>query len=64
MIECNLAFVPLNAGTYLFSYAVHNRDSTRTYDYHDRLYEVNIYCGEKIKAVGVVQISPQWKIKT
>lgn len=63
MTECLLESLPLNAGNYFFSFAVHNRDSSRTYDYHDQLYEMNVHPGEKIRAVGIIHITSRWEIQ-
>jgi len=60
-IECYLNSLTLNSGNYFVSVSAHNRDSSRTYDYQDRLYEMSILSGEKVCAVGVAHLPYEWK---
>ena len=60
-IECCLNSLTLNSGNYFVSVSAHNRDSSRTYDYHDRLYKMSILPGEKVCAVGVIHLPYEWK---
>ncbi len=53
--------LPLMDGTYFVSVAAHNRASTVTYDFHDRLYTFRVRQVEKGERYGLVSFGGEWE---
>jgi lipopolysaccharide transport system ATP-binding protein len=49
-------------GSYTLSAAVVNESNTETYDYHDRLYEFQVYRGRSHELYGLVTLNGHWEI--
>ncbi len=56
--------LPLLAGDYTVSVAVHNRADTEMYDYHDRAYPFRIAPGQNRERYGLITVNGSWEIPT
>ncbi len=54
--------LPLLAGDYTVSVAVHNRADTEMYDYHDRAYPFRIAPGQNRERYGLITLGGSWEV--
>jgi lipopolysaccharide transport system ATP-binding protein len=52
--------LPLLPGQYWVSASLYDESCTYAYDYHDRMYELNVEPGESDERYGVVRLSGRW----
>lgn len=60
-IDYHIPQVALLEGSYTLSVAVINTTDTITYDYHDRLYDFQIYRGQSKELYGLVTLNGHWR---
>lgn len=60
VITYRVEALPLLTGTYQLSAAIVNDANTETFDYHDRLYEFQVYRGESGEEYGLVTLNGDW----
>ena len=53
--------LPLMEGRYLVSVSAHNQADTVMYDYHDRLYPIQVCRAEKGDRYGLVSLGGEWE---
>lgn len=63
VISYHIPALPLLEGGYVVSAAVVNDANTETYDYHDRLYEFQVYRGQAKEQYGLVTLGGAWNIE-
>ena len=61
-VECQLENASLNVGSYLLSVATHDREESRAYDYHDRLYPFEIASDGGTTFAGLLSLARRWKL--
>jgi lipopolysaccharide transport system ATP-binding protein len=59
-LRYHIAALPLLEGGYTVSAAVVNQSNTETWDYHDRLYEFQVYRGKSKEEYGLVTLNGAW----
>jgi lipopolysaccharide transport system ATP-binding protein len=59
----HVPFLPLLAGEYLVSVAVHNQADTEMFDYHDRSYRFHVHTGNLREPYGMVTLNGAWRYK-
>ncbi len=64
VITYRIESLPLLAGTYQLSAAIVNDANTETFDYHDRLYEFQVYRGQSNEEYGLVTLNGIWAHQT
>lgn len=60
VVRYEIPSLPLLEGGYLLSAAVVNDANTETYDYHDRLYEFQVYRGKSRETYGLITLGGAW----
>lgn len=60
-IDYHIPQIPLLEGSYTLSVAVINTNDTVTYDYHDRLYDFQVYRGQSKELYGLVTLNGHWR---
>jgi ABC-type polysaccharide/polyol phosphate transport system ATPase subunit len=64
VIRYAIPALPLLEGTYSLSVAAANDTLTEVYDYHDRLYEFQVYRGRSQEQFGLVTLNGSWEHQT
>lgn len=62
VIEYCVPALPLLEGSYTLSVAVVNDANTETFDYHDRLYNLEVYRGRTQERYGLVTFNGKWRL--
>ncbi|MBP8309370.1 MAG: Wzt carbohydrate-binding domain-containing protein, partial [Burkholderiaceae bacterium] len=63
-VTYRIANLPLLEGGYVVSVASHNREDSKMYAYHDRLYPFQVYPGASRERYGLVSMNGEWEIRT
>ena len=61
VIRYQIASLPLGAGDYLLSAAIHNPDETETYDFREAYYPFRVTLAGTTEHVGAIYIEAQWE---
>ena len=64
VVTYHIPRLPLLEGRYRLAVAVHNPGDSEMYDYHDRLYEFQVYPSKQSERYGFFTIGGAWQIET
>jgi hypothetical protein len=62
-VTYRIAQLPLLEGGYVVSVASHNREDSKMYAYHDRLYAFQVFPGASRERYGLVTMGGAWEIR-